>query len=145
MAFRATQKNLLAATRVALAGSPYYHMPKNVTKTVMRENWKFTGQWLMYSQREQMEYYARNASYGNFALWWQSHFDAIFTVFMIVVTISFWAAAMGAQWIRSFGYIDDNQRALFQILFSLGTRTGSPGAVWFEEEARQKKIGLFFE
>eukprot|EP01064_Diplonema_japonicum_P039312 TRINITY_DN981_c2_g2_i2.p1 TRINITY_DN981_c2_g2~~TRINITY_DN981_c2_g2_i2.p1 ORF type:complete len:146 (+),score=27.93 TRINITY_DN981_c2_g2_i2:63-500(+) len=145
MALRATKPALIKATQTALAANPYFHFPRDVTRTVLRENWRFTGMWLMLSQREQMEYRKRNHSYGNYAIWWQSHFDAILISVGMIGTIIFFFTSYGYQWVRSFGYNTDRQRAIYQILHSFGTRNGTPGSVWFEEEARQKKIGLFFE
>ncbi|KAJ9446333.1 hypothetical protein DIPPA_02938 [Diplonema papillatum] len=145
MAMRLSKPLLFNATRTSLAANPYYHFPRNVTRTVMRENWKFTGMWLMNSQREQLEYKARNHSYGNFAIWWQNHFDAISQLTMGFATILFFIAAYSWPFLLALGIWNDNTRAVYQIAMSMFTKTGSPGAVWFEEEARQKKIGLFFE
>eukprot|EP01060_Flectonema_neradi_P029786 TRINITY_DN419_c2_g2_i1.p1 TRINITY_DN419_c2_g2~~TRINITY_DN419_c2_g2_i1.p1 ORF type:complete len:139 (+),score=15.91 TRINITY_DN419_c2_g2_i1:47-463(+) len=136
----------LRATRIALGGAnPYYTVPRNATRTAMRENWKFTGRYLMLSHREQTEYVKRNYAYGASVPFLQSHFDVILTAVSWIAGLSIGICSAGFAWVYGLHFESDTQRAIYQIVFSLGTLWGSPGPVWFEEEARQKKIGLFFE
>eukprot|EP01061_Rhynchopus_euleeides_P014077 TRINITY_DN24421_c4_g1_i1.p2 TRINITY_DN24421_c4_g1~~TRINITY_DN24421_c4_g1_i1.p2 ORF type:complete len:145 (+),score=58.39 TRINITY_DN24421_c4_g1_i1:52-486(+) len=144
MALSVTKAQMMSASKTLLGANPYYMLPRNVTRTVMRENWRFTGTFLMNSQRDQLEYRQRNHSYGNFPNWWQCHFDAFFITFLTIFAVSSYIAGMSWSFMRALG-ADEGHAQFMQVVMNFGMKGTSPGPVWFEEEARQKKLGLFKE
>eukprot|EP01065_Artemidia_motanka_P032227 TRINITY_DN3925_c0_g1_i1.p3 TRINITY_DN3925_c0_g1~~TRINITY_DN3925_c0_g1_i1.p3 ORF type:complete len:148 (+),score=50.20 TRINITY_DN3925_c0_g1_i1:61-504(+) len=146
MALRPSSRLLFRATAPALGGAnPYFHFPRDVTRTVMRENWQFAGKAGMFSYREQQEYRNRNVSYGNIAIWWQSHLDVILNGLPIVYALGTLVVFLTFFAFKASGNMGPWWMGMHKVWFSLGTRGWAPGPVWFEEEARQKKIGLFAE
>eukprot|EP01062_Namystynia_karyoxenos_P022634 TRINITY_DN1869_c0_g1_i3.p3 TRINITY_DN1869_c0_g1~~TRINITY_DN1869_c0_g1_i3.p3 ORF type:complete len:148 (+),score=57.63 TRINITY_DN1869_c0_g1_i3:80-523(+) len=146
MAFRSSGALLMRQTAPCLAGhNPYFHFPRDVTRTVLRENWKFSGKLWMKSFREQYEYRNRNLSYGNVSIWWQSHWDVVFHSLPIAVSIVALLTLISWFPTKASGNMGPTWLGWQKFIFSLGTRGWEPGPVWFEEEARQKKIGLFAE
>eukprot|EP00754_Rhynchopus_humris_P037999 Rhum_TRINITY_DN20700_c0_g1::Rhum_TRINITY_DN20700_c0_g1_i1::g.171888::m.171888 len=148
MSLKLTKPTMMRATRAlngGMEGTPYYVIPRNVTKTVMRENWRFTGRWLMYSQREQLEYKARNHSYSNFHDNWQNHFDAMMAVVLCLISTIYYIIAMADCFVDGAGLNTDTKKLIVHYIMTFGMKSYTPPPVWFEEEARQKKIGLFFE
>ena len=112
MALKLTKPSMMRATQAlkgGMEGTPYFVIPRNVTKTVMRENWRFTGKWLMYSQREQLEYHARNLSYSNYHPNWQNHFDAIAGIALVGISVIYYILSMADCFIDGLGLNSDTK------------------------------------
>ena len=100
----------LRASRIALGTpNPYFSLPRNTTRTVMRENWRFAGKYLMLSHREQTEYTKRNFSYGSFVPFIQSHFDVIFATTIWVCGGLLGLFSGGFAWVYGLHFESDTQ------------------------------------